>query len=146
MKVRHGWIAPGTPLITLDTSGIFALLNRRDPDHQSARDALTTVRPPYLVPAGILAEIGYLIEKRLGVDVLDAFLFDLEQHAFALTNTEDDLARIRELVRRYSDPPLGLADAAVIACAERHGGKVLTLDRRHFGVVAREGTIELLPA
>ena len=104
------------------------------------------MRPPYLVPAGVLAEIGYLIEKRLGVVVFDAFLFDLEHHAFTIANTEVDLARIRELVRRYSDLPLGLADATVIACTERHGGKVLTFDRRHFGVVARERTIQLLPA
>ena len=101
--------------------------------------------PPYLVPSGILAEIGYLIERRLGVPVLEAFLLDLEQRAFALVNSEDDLGRVRELVGRYADLPLGLADATVIACAERHGRQVLTLDHRHFGVVAREGKIEMLP-
>ena len=36
-----------------------------------------------------------------------------------------------------------LADASVIACAERNGGKVLTLDFRHFRVVAREKRISL---
>jgi predicted nucleic acid-binding protein len=102
--------------------------------------------PPLLVPAGILAEIGYLVERRLGVKVLEAFLVDLEQRAFSLVNSEDDLPRVRELVLRHADLPLGLADAIVIACAERHGGKVMTLDRRHFGVVAAEGTIGLLPA
>jgi predicted nucleic acid-binding protein len=40
--------------------------------------------------------------------------------------------------------PLGFADAAVIACAERRGGKVLTYDQRHFSVVAREGTIQIV--
>jgi len=75
--------------------------------------------------------------------VLDAFLADLEQRAFVLEPTDDDLARVRELLRRYGDLPLGLA---VIACAERHGGTVLTLDNRHFDVVAREGTITVLPA
>jgi predicted nucleic acid-binding protein len=40
---------------------------------------------------------------------------------------------------------LGFSDAAVIACAERHGGQVLTLDHRHFGVVAQEGTIQVRP-
>ena len=35
--------------------------------------------------------------------------------------------------------PLGFADATAIARAERRGGKVFTLDHRHFGVVAREG-------
>ena len=55
------------------------------------------------------------------------------------------MGRIRLLVRRYADLPLGFVDAAVIACAERRGGRVLTLDRRHFGVVGREGTLTLLP-
>lgn len=133
-------------LITLDTSGLLALLNRRDPDHEPVRQAFLEDGGPYLVPTGILAEIGYLVEQRLGLEVLDAFLADLEQRAFALEHTEEDLPRVRELVRRYADLPLGLADATVIACAERHGGTVLTLDTRHFGVVAREGTITVLPA
>jgi predicted nucleic acid-binding protein len=33
----------------------------------------------------------------------------------------------------------------VIACAERNGGRVLTLDRRDFDVVAGEGVITVLP-
>ena len=40
--------------------------------------------------------------------------------------------------------PLGFSDAAVIACAERHRGVVLSLDR-DFRVVEREGTIRVLP-
>ena len=58
---------------------------------------------------------------------------------------QGDFARIRELVGRYADLPLGFADASVIACAERNGGRVLTFDARDFGVVAREGTIQPLP-
>ena len=38
-----------------------------------------------------------------------------------------------------------VADASVIACAERSGGRVLTLDLRDFGVVARAGQIRILP-
>jgi len=145
-RARTGSRGNGIALITLDTSAIFALLNRTDPDHEAIRDALASARPPYLVPSGILAEIGYLVERRLGVPVLETFLVDLEQRAFALVNSEDDLGRVRELVGRYADLPLGLADATVIACAERHERKVLTLDLRHFGVVAREGKIDILPA
>jgi hypothetical protein len=33
----------------------------------------------------------------------------------------------------------------VIACAEAHGGKVLTIDQRDFGIVAREGHITVVP-
>jgi uncharacterized protein len=132
-------------VITLDTSGLFALMNRRDPAHQKVRKALLADPGPYLVPAGILGEISYLLERRYGIKALDAFLEDLESGTFRLDCGEGDLARVRALASRYADLPLGFANAAVIACAERNGGAVLTLDRRDFGVVAREGRIVLLP-
>jgi len=136
----------GPALITLDTSALLALLNRRDPDHQPVRAAFLADAGPHIVPAGILAEVGYLVERRLGAQVLDALLEDIESGALSFECGEEDLPRIRGLVRKYADLPLGFADAAVIACAERHGGRVLTLDSRDFGVVAREATISLLPA
>lgn len=133
-------------LITLDTSGLFALVNRGDPDHEAVRAALLEDPGPYVVPAGILGEIAYLIEHRLGVRVLEGFIEDLESGGFTLDCGEEDLPRIRELVMRYADLPLGFADASVVACAERDSeGRVLTLDLRHFGVVAREGRIIPLP-
>ncbi|MGH2652611.1 MAG: PIN domain-containing protein, partial [Actinomycetota bacterium] len=88
---------------------------------------------------------GYLIERRLGPDALDVFLDDLERVALTLECGEEDLPRIRVLVRRYADLQLGFADASVVACAERNGGKVLTLDRRDFDVVAGEGRLTVLP-
>lgn len=133
-------------LITLDTSGTFTLLNSRDPDHVRVREALEADRGPYLVPAGTLAEAGYLIERRLGQRVLEAFLDDLISGGLVLDCGERDFPRVKELVARYADLPLGLTDAVVIACAERSGGRVLTLDVRDFGVVAAEGTIEVVPA
>lgn len=135
----------GRTLITLDTSGLFALLNRADPDHEPVREVFEQDPGPYLVPAGILAEICYLVERRLGTTVLESFVLDLENGGFTLHCGEEDLPRTRELIRRYGDLPLGFADASVVACAESAGGRVLTLDRRHFGVVAREGKVTPLP-
>lgn len=36
------------------------------------------------------------------------------------------------------------ADAAVVECAVRHGGRVMTLDS-HCAIVARDGRIAVLP-
>lgn len=132
-------------MITLDTSGLFALLNRSDRDHGRTRAAFLDDGGPYLVPSGILAEVAFLIERSLHPHVLDAFLADLESGAYTLECGDQDLSRIRALTRRDADLPLGFSDAAVIACAERHGGRVLTLDLRHFMVVAREGKLVILP-
>ncbi len=133
-------------MIALDTSALLALFNRADPHHQVAAAVLESDPGPYLVPAGILAEVTYMLEVRHGTEMLDSFLADLETGAFALHCGERDLARIRALVFRYKDLPLGFAGAAVIACAEGNNGQVLTFDRRDFDVVSRESTISVQPS
>jgi predicted nucleic acid-binding protein len=132
-------------LITLDTSALYALVDRRDPDHASVLEELQRDFGPYVVPTGILAELAYLVESRLGAAVMDVVLADLESGAYSLDCGDEDIPRIRDLASRYEDLPLGFADASVVACAERNGGRVLTLDTRDFAVVAREGTIDVLP-
>lgn len=131
-------------MITLDTSALLPLINRGDPDHERVRETVLSQSRPYVVPAGILAEVAYLLEHRLGAGVLDAFLSDIQLGGFELDCGESDFARIRELATRYADLPLGFADAAVIACAERRGGRVAALDR-DLEIVAREGSIVVLP-
>jgi predicted nucleic acid-binding protein len=131
-------------VITLDTSALFALANRRDPLHAQAKAAFLADPGPHLVPAGILAEIGYLIESRLGTRAVVLFLEGLGSD-LTLECGEEDLPRVAALVERYADLPLGLADACVVACAERNGGALLAFDD-DFAVVAREGRVRLVPA
>jgi predicted nucleic acid-binding protein len=131
--------------LALDTSALVALANRRDPSHRRAVTALENDPGPFVVPAGILAEAGYMLEARLGLAGLDAFLIDVDEGRLLLDCGEEDVDRIRELVSRYADLPLGFADAAVAACAERREAKVFTLDRRDFDVVAGEGRFEIVP-
>lgn len=108
-------------MITVDTSGLLALLNSEDSGHEAATSALLSDSGPYIVPMGIMAEISYLVERRLGTSVMDEFLGDLETGEFSLEFGEEDIPRIRELAGKYHDLPLGFADACVIACAERNG-------------------------
>jgi uncharacterized protein len=91
-----------------------------------------------------MAEIAYMIE-RAAQHRLDVFLADLAEGAYSYDCGEGDFPRIRTLISRYANLPLGFADAAVIACAERNGGRVMTFDRRDFEIVAREGLIEIVP-
>jgi len=65
-------------------SGLFALLNRGDRDHERVRAAHFKDRGPYLVPAGIFAEIAYLVEERLDTGALESLLLDLESGGFTL--------------------------------------------------------------
>lgn len=107
--------------------------------------ALREAGPPFVVPAATLAEIAYLVERRLSRRAMDAVLADLESGAFLLDCGDSDLPRVRELATRYEDLPLGTVDAAVIACAGRLSAPVMTLDRRDFDVVARDVPLAIRP-
>jgi predicted nucleic acid-binding protein len=102
-------------------------------------------RQPPLVPAAVLCEVGHLAARRYGSRAIDAFLGDLDSGALKLDSGERDVGRARELVSRYTDLRLGVTDAFVAVCAERNGGRVLTLDRRHFDVLSRELALTVLP-
>ena len=148
-SMRPRWISGSNAswiVITIDTSGMLALLDRDERHHEAAKAGLLADAGPYIVPAGTLCELGLFVRKRGGGAALDAVIADLEAGSYTLDCGDEDLPRIRELLRRYADLNLGFTDAAVIACAERNGGKVLTFDRRDFDVVAREGRISVVPA
>jgi len=133
-------------VLTLDTSGVIALASSDDRHHLVATTVSEADRRPYFVPMGVMAEIAYVLENRVGTHAVFEFLGDVRRGSYVLDCGDDDIPRIDTLIRRYADLRLGFSDAAVIACAERHGGRVLTLDRRHFPVVARgERTITILP-
>jgi predicted nucleic acid-binding protein len=131
-------------LVTLDTSALIALLNPRDPDNLSMTAAVEPYLGVLVVPVAVLSEVSYFIERDLGGRRLALFVQDIIEGAIRLDCGERDWPRVLQLVMRYADLPLGLADAAVIACAERNGGLVATLDNRHFGAVAGEETIRIV--
>lgn len=133
-----------------DTGALYALYDADDGSHEAVLEALETDPGPLVVPTAILAEIDYLLREFLGVDAELDFLTSLRTGAFLLdTGVQDDLERIQALVAQYRDLDLGLADAAVIATAERlEARKILTLDERDFRAIRHRdgGTFTLWPA
>jgi len=60
----------------------------------------------------------------------------------------DDVPRIRALMKKYSDQPMDVADAALVRVAERdHLTRILTLDRRDFSIyrLGRLGKFDIVP-
>lgn len=135
-------------MILADTSGLLALLDRGEPRHAEATEAVAADAGPLLTIDLVLAETDFLVRSRLGPSAGIVFL---EQVCGGAVVREPvgpaDLSRAREIMAQFEDQDFGLTDAALMAVAERLRAPVLTLDRRHFGVFrdARGRPLQLLP-
>jgi predicted nucleic acid-binding protein len=123
--------------VVADSGALYALYDADDRHHDAVKRAVAAARGPILVPAVLLAEVDYLLREYLGIDAELDFLASLADGAFVLEHfLPPDLARARELVEQYRSLDLGLADAVVVATAERlHVPTILTVDERDFRVV-----------
>jgi uncharacterized protein len=133
-----------------DSGGIYGLYDASEKKHKSIRKAFEQEPGLAIIPMPLLSKIDYLLRTRLGIQAESNFIDDVRAGAFTLEPCSlGDLARCRALIETYRDLGLGLADASVIACAERLSiPRVLTVDERHFRVVrtAAGKPLVLLPA
>jgi len=136
--------------IVADSGALYALYDRRDSNHRAVREAIKAEDGPILIPAALLAEVDYLLRVRIGLAAEQRFLEGIEKGAFTVEAfTIEDAAFCRNLLLQYQDLDLGLADASVIATAERLGiRKILTVDERDFRAVktSKGESFTLLPA
>jgi predicted nucleic acid-binding protein len=122
----------------LDTGALYGLLIPRDQHHAEAL-ALFEALPAgerVAIPTSVLLELHRLIlyrskDPRLALAVLDQL-----QAAYLLEHPQpEDYAVARRLLGRFDDQTISLADAVLAAMADRLGARVLTFDRRHFGLM-----------
>jgi uncharacterized protein len=136
-------------MLIVDTGPLLAAAWGGDDDHRQCVELLSAASWPLLVPALVAAEAAYLIGDRMGAQAELALGRAFVSGELVMEPVDAaDLDRIVELMAEYVDLPLGMADASVIATAERLGAtEIATLDRRHFSVVrpSHADALTLLP-
>jgi hypothetical protein len=137
-------------VILLDTSGLLSALDASEPRHLASASVLLHDPGPRLLSPFVLAEIDYLLSTRVSPRVARTFLVEVAAGAYQLERFDaDDVAEANEILDRYSDLDLGLADASIVVLARRYSVvDLLTLDERHFRAVLAVGRkpFRILPA
>ena len=134
--------------VLVDAGPLVALIDRGDEHHQRCVDALRGIRDPLMTVWPAVTEAMYLLGPSWPAQ---AALWEMvESEAVALLQLDgDDVPRMAELMRKYKDLPMDLADAALVRVAERERIRyIFTLDQRDFRVYrpAGLGRLSLLPA
>jgi len=134
--------------VLVDTGPLVALLDRSDAYHTICRQTLRGIGDQLITAWPVVTEAMYLLRGYLPAQ--RALWEMLETGALEISMLEkDDCARMRDLMWKYRDLPMDLADAALVRIAERERlRRVFTLDRRDFQIYrpSRIGRFAVLPS
>lgn len=121
-------------MILIDAGPLVALVDAGDQHHAKCAAALKELREPLATVWPPFVEAMYLLSDLTVAQ--DALWEMLERGAVLLLPLDaSDFPRIRELMRKYANRPMDLADAALLRVAEREGlRKIFTVDRGDFSV------------
>jgi uncharacterized protein len=123
-------------LIVVDTSIIVAYMNAADDLHELVSSWLDGADDDLATTPLIIAEVDHLVSARGGPAALRALRADLLAGAYIVEWWAAALSLTVSVAEQYADTNLGLADASLVALAERLGTTdVATLDERHFRAV-----------
>jgi uncharacterized protein len=116
-----------------------ALIHADDRHHASCRDALEKIREPLATVWPAITEAMYLLG--FSSRAQDSLWLLLERDALKILPLDAaDVPRMRELMQKYRDLPMDLADAALVRVAEREKiSRVFTIDRRDFEIYRPRG-------
>lgn len=120
-------------MILADTGPLVAILNRGDAFHRPCVAALHQLAPPLVTTWPVLTEAFSLLEEA-GRGAQEA-LIRLVCNGALVVHDVTNTARLLELLHKYADRPMDLADGSLVVLAEQLGVyRVFTLDRADFGV------------
>lgn len=124
-----------------DAGPLVALVDRADEHHDRCAWTLRQLPGPSLVTTwACLAEAMYLLGRRGGFQVQDELWSFVADGSVALdVPGPGEWERMWELMAKYHDLPMDLADASLVTAAERLGiNQVFTVDR-HFHAYRIQG-------
>lgn len=134
--------------VLIDTGPLIAFYSEADFHHSVCKQQMASL------PVGkvytcwpVITEAAYMLRKH--PKQRDDLLLSLANEELVLLQLrERDLKPVHEILSRYDDQEIDLADARLLHLAERESIKsVFTLDRRHFSVLKkRDGEpLRMLP-
>lgn len=114
--------------VLLDTGPLVAFINNRENSHDWAVNEWKKIQPPFLTCEAVITVTCFILRDFYrGEDAVMSLLdTGLIQISFRLS---DEIGTVRELLKRYQNVPMSLADACLVRMIELiMGSCILTLD------------------
>jgi uncharacterized protein len=111
--------------LLVDTGALVALIRKRDNYHERICQIFSQYTGQMLTTWPVLTEVLHLVSSQAGAAVIEF----VQSPSWQIVELRD-AARIGELLKKYADRPIDLADASLIWAAEQTGvTSIVTTDR-----------------
>jgi hypothetical protein len=116
-------------MIAVDTGPIVALFDKNDDKHHICVEAFKAIREPLITTWPVITEAFHLLG--FSHTVQDNLWEFIERGTVLIYDPDKTFAKIcRELMRKYHDLPMDLADASLVAVADAENIRtIFTLDK-----------------
>lgn len=120
--------------IIADTGFWVALANDKDQYHTLAKKAYQFYYKNLITSYFVMTETCHLLLCEIGVEAQIKFLQAYEIDAYKVFHLEKQhFPRLIELMQKYKELPMDLADGSLVILAEHLGhGQILSTDQRDF--------------
>ena len=116
-------------MIAVDTGPIVALFDKNDNYHSVCHNIIRTLKMPLATTVPVLTEAFYLLSFSWQLQD-DLWEFIVEGNLQIYNLDRDLMKTCRELMRKYHDLPMDIADASLIAVADAENIRtIFTLDK-----------------
>ncbi len=119
-------------MILVDTGPFVALFDPKDAQHDLCKTIRKTIRTPLFTTIPVLTEAFHMLSpESYGSDRLRDFILQGGVSVWFFNSAA--IERSFELMEKYADHPMDLADASLVVAAEQLGmRKIFTIDRTDF--------------
>ena len=114
--------------VLIDSGPMIALFDKSDRYHQDVLSFLKSFEGKLVTTWAVLTEVSHMLDFNLQVQI--DFLKWIELGAVGVYDiTQKDLATIIEMMERYTNVPMDLADASLMLVAHQEGiRKIVSID------------------
>jgi predicted nucleic acid-binding protein len=127
----------------IDTGFFLALANTKDESHRAATKLFQSLQgQKFITTWSVITETCYLLQKRVSKNAPQTLIRKITTGAITIFDLNlSHCPRIEELMQKYQELPMDLADASLVILAEELGhGQILSVDYRDFNTYRWKNT------
>jgi hypothetical protein len=123
-------------MIIVDTGFWVALANKNDQYHSVALNCFSKYNESLITTWCVITETCYFLQSRRGAEASITFINAMSERLFQVFELQNiHVIRMKQLMNKYRDLPMDLADASLVVLAEEmKTGRILSLDIKDFNI------------